>query len=120
MFECRRNWRAVPLPQKNMTRATVGAFVLVALTIITACGLIPAGGGKIAAGIAVFALLWLAVGIWGAHGAAFDIMAAFWWAVRALCCVALLVAHRSIGKFLFDELSLGGSTFWEWALGELR
>jgi hypothetical protein len=85
LFRLNRRWRLVPLPQKNLTRATGGAFVL------TLCAVLAAGGfpyldPKVMGGIAVFALLHLLVGM---HGARFDVMSVFWWLVVVLGCAAL-------------------------------
>src|SRR5690242_13757374 len=63
----------VPLPQKNRTRATGGAFVLVVCVILAAHGF-PVIGWQATAIIAAFALLYLVVGIHGAQGASFDFM----------------------------------------------
>jgi hypothetical protein len=90
LFSARRSWRAVPLAQKNMTRATGGAFVLVGCTVLAIKG-IPVGDWKITAGIAGLALLYLIVGIRGAHGATYDVMQAFWWAVLTIGGMALMI-----------------------------
>jgi apolipoprotein N-acyltransferase len=79
----------VPLPQKNKRRATGGAFVLVACIVLAAHGF-PVIGWQITAVLAGFALLYLVVGVHGAHGATFDVMAAFWWGVLALGAAVLL------------------------------
>jgi predicted Na+-dependent transporter len=92
-------WRAVPLPRKNMTRATAGAFVLVACAVFADHGF-PVVGSRLTAGIAAFALLYLVVGLRGAHGAAFDVMSAFWWAALALGGAALLAFGRITGSSL--------------------
>jgi hypothetical protein len=49
-------------------------------------------GGYMAGGMAALGLLYLVVGIHGAHGARFDFMSAFWWAT-AIGCVALLIVE---------------------------
>jgi hypothetical protein len=79
----------VPLPQKNKTRATAGAFLLVGCAILAAHGF-PVIGWQATAIIAAFALLYLVVGIHGAQGASFDFMSAFWWGVLALGSAVLL------------------------------
>jgi hypothetical protein len=84
-----RNRQAVPLPRRNMQRATAGAFVLAGCAILAAHGF-PVVGWKLTAGIAAFATLYLVVGIHGARGTTIDVMAAFWWAVLALAGLALL------------------------------
>jgi hypothetical protein len=85
-----RNRQAVPLPQRNVTRATAGAFVLAACAVLAGNGF-PVIGVKVTAGVAAFALLYFVVGIAGARNATVDVMAAFWWAVLALGGLALLV-----------------------------
>jgi hypothetical protein len=92
ILRLRQRWNAVPLPQRNKTRATGGAFALVGCAVLAAHGF-PVVGPKLTAGIAAFALLYLVVGINGAHGATFDVMSVFWWAVLALGGVALLVVR---------------------------
>lgn len=85
-----RRWRAVPLQQRNMIRATAGAFVLVSCAVLAAHGF-PVVGSKLTAGLAAIALLYLVVGIHGAHGTRFDPMSVFWWAVLAVIAAAVLV-----------------------------
>jgi len=87
--------RAIPLPERNLSRASWGAFVLAVCVYAPlaapaqlvdspalAAFAVPAGG---------LALLYLFVGIRGSVGAAFDAMAAFWWAIGAVLWGALLV-----------------------------
>jgi hypothetical protein len=80
----------VPLPQKNKTRATGGAFVLVACAVLAFHGF-PVIGWQATAIIAAFALLYLVVGIHGSQGATFDFMSAFWWGVLAIAGVVAFV-----------------------------
>ena len=80
----------MPLQQKNITRATCAAFVLVGCAVLALYGF-PVVGWKITAGIGALALLYLVVGVCGSQGARFDFMAVFWPAVIALGCLALLV-----------------------------
>jgi hypothetical protein len=82
--------RMVPIQQRNMTRATFGAFALVICAVLAANGF-PVIGWQATAGIAAFVLLYLCVGLHGFQGARFDVMSVFWWAVLALGCAALLV-----------------------------
>jgi hypothetical protein len=84
-----RRWRLVPLEQKNMTRATCGAFALALCAALAASGF-PYLGAKITGCIAAVALLYLGVGILGARGARFDWMSAFWWGVLAAGAAVLL------------------------------
>jgi hypothetical protein len=86
-FAARR--RAVPLQDRNRSRATFGAFGLVICAVLAVSGF-PVVGWKVTAGIAVFALLYLGVGLHGSQGSRFDVMSALWWAVLALGCAALL------------------------------
>jgi hypothetical protein len=78
------------LQQKNITRATVGAFVLVVCAVLAVNGF-PVVGWQITAGIFAIALLYLVVGIHGSQGERFDAMSVFWWCVVVLVCIALLV-----------------------------
>jgi hypothetical protein len=91
-----RHWRALPLVQRNHTRAGAGASVLVALGIYT----VMRGGfwamSEIelygAAGLGAFAALWLVVGVIGSRGGSrFDPMSIFWWSVLCLGGIALLL-----------------------------
>ena len=81
--------RAVPLQQRNMKRATAGAFVLVGCATLALHGF-PVGGWKVTAGIAALALLYLVVGVRGSQGSRFDVMSVFYWAALVIGCVALL------------------------------
>jgi hypothetical protein len=88
-----RNRRAVPLPQKNMTRATFGGFV-VALSIGFAATGIPFRDPVAAwalAGVGGLGLLYLVAGVFGSQGARFDVISVFWWGVGALGCGAALL-----------------------------
>jgi hypothetical protein len=78
------------LQQKNMTRATAGAFVLAVCAVLAVKGF-PLVGWQLTAGIAALALLYLVVGIHGRQGARFDFMAVFWWGALTLGCAALLI-----------------------------
>jgi hypothetical protein len=91
----RRRWRGVPLQQKNMTRATAGAFVLVGCAVLAIHGF-PVVGWQITAALAVVALLYLVVGVHGSQGARFDLMSPFWWGVLALIAASAL-AWRFVG-----------------------
>jgi hypothetical protein len=91
-----RALRAIPLPQRNRTRATAGAFVLVGCTVLAVHGF-PVVGVKVTAGLAAFALLYLVVGIHGAVQARrVDVMSCFWWGVLVLGCGLLLVFIEGI------------------------
>jgi hypothetical protein len=81
----RRRWHAVPLQQRNITRATAGAFC--AVLAVHGC---PVVGPELTAGIAALALLYLVVGIHGTRGARFDVVSSFWWAVLVVIAGALL------------------------------
>ena len=73
-------WRALPLQQKNRSRASAGAGGLVACLVLAAHGF-PVVGSKLTTGIAALALLYLIVGIVGtvrAERLTFDLMAVFW------------------------------------------
>jgi hypothetical protein len=86
----RQRWRHVPVQQKNLTRATAGAFGLVACIVLMAHGF-PVIGSKTTAGIAAFAVLYLVAGIAGARGAAVEIfMSVFWWGALIVGGAALL------------------------------
>jgi len=88
-----RQWRAVPLPQRNMTRATFGGFV-VALSIGFAATGIPFCYPVAAwalAGVGGLGLLYLVAGATGSQGARFDFLSLFWWGVGAAVCAAALL-----------------------------
>jgi hypothetical protein len=86
----RRRGQSKSLQQKNITRATAGAFVLVGCAVLAVYGF-PVVGWQATAGIAALALVYLVVGIHGSRGARFDFMAVFWPVVLALGCLALLI-----------------------------
>jgi hypothetical protein len=91
----RRRWRGVPLQQKNMTRATAGAFVLVGCAVLAIHGF-PVVGWQITAALAVVGLLYVVVGVHGFQGARFDLMSPFWWGLLVLIAGAAL-AFRFVG-----------------------
>jgi hypothetical protein len=93
MARLARNRRAVPLPQKNMTRATFGGFV-VALSIGFAATGIPFRDPVVTsalAGVGGLGLLYLVAGATGSQGARVDVISVFWWGVGALGCGAALL-----------------------------
>lgn len=93
MARLARNRRAVPLPQKNMTRATFGGFVT-ALSIGFAATGIPLRDPVAAwalAGAVGLGLLYLVAGATGSQGARFDVISVFWWGVAALGLAAALL-----------------------------
>jgi hypothetical protein len=85
-----RRRRVLPLQQRNRTRATAGAVVLVLCLFIAANGF-PVIGWQGTAAIAALALLYLVVGVIGSQGSRVDAMSVFWWGVLALSCGAFLV-----------------------------
>jgi hypothetical protein len=89
LFKMWRRWRVVPLENKNMMRATGGAFALALCAALAASGF-PYLGKQITGGVAALALLYLVVGILGARGARFDVMSLIWWGVLAAGAAALL------------------------------
>lgn len=84
-----RGGRDASLQQKNITRATAGAVVLVGCVVLAWHGF-PIIGWQVTAAVAAFALLYLLVGICGSQGTRFDVMSVVWPAVLALGCLALL------------------------------
>lgn len=78
-----------PLQQKNRTRATAGAFVLVLCVFLAANGF-PVIGWQATAGIAALALLYLVVGVVGSQGSRFDAMSVFYWGVLVVIAGAAL------------------------------
>lgn len=99
-FRIWRNWRVVPLVQRNHTRAGVGAFALVALSIYIAKrgGFSSMGEVELAciAGLAAFSALWVCVGVIGSRGARFDPMQIFWLGAICLGAVALLLKGMTL------------------------
>lgn len=90
LLRLRRQWRQVPLHEKNRVRGTAAAAALVGCAALAVKGF-PLVGAKATTGIAALALLYLIVGVKGSHGASYDSMSAFWYAATALGSVALLV-----------------------------
>jgi hypothetical protein len=78
------------LQQKNVTRATAGAFVLVLCVFLAATGF-PVIGWQVTAGVTALALLYLVVGVVGSQGSRFDAMTVFWWGVLAVIAGVLLL-----------------------------
>lgn len=93
VFRLWRRWRLVPLEQKNMTRATGGAFVLALCAALAASGF-PYLGRNITAAIAAAGLLYVGVGIVGARGARFDVMSIIWWCALGIGCAVLLAFNK--------------------------
>ena len=89
-LQLRRRWRAVPLHERNIIRATVAVFVLVFCGWLAAKGF-PFVGPKITGAIAASAGLYLIVGISGSRGARVDWMSLFWMAAAAVGCAAFLI-----------------------------
>jgi hypothetical protein len=85
----RRQWHAVPLQQRSMTRAAGGGFVLALCAVFGLHGF-PVIGWKVTAGMAALALLYLAAGIYGTRGARIDFVSVFWWAVVVIAAGASL------------------------------
>jgi hypothetical protein len=84
-----RQWRAVPLAQKSLTRATFGGFLLALCIGAAATGMaarLP-GGMHTLEGVGAFGLIYLCAGSFGAR-TRFDVMSVFWWSALALGCVA--------------------------------
>jgi hypothetical protein len=85
----RRRWNAVPIQQRNMTRATAGAAAGVACAVLAVNGF-PVVGWRVTAGIAALSVLYLVVGIHGAQGTRVDPMSVFWWGVLVVIALAVL------------------------------
>lgn len=86
-------WRAVPLQQKNRTRASVAAGALVGCVVFAAHGF-PVFGPGPACGIASLALVYFVVGIVGtvqAERLTFDLMVVFWRCALVIGAAALFV-----------------------------
>jgi hypothetical protein len=92
-------FRSLPLQEKHMWRATGGAFALVGCIVVAAHGF-PVVGPKLTAGVALFALLYLVVGITGtllAESLTFDPMAVCWRCAVVIGGAALLVYAKTGG-----------------------
>jgi hypothetical protein len=96
--------RAIPLPQRNLTRATVAAFALIFLvtSLNTLSSFIPPAALLGVAGVAVF---FLVVGVSGSRGLQFDPAEFSVWVVGALVCAVLhfgeiLPAAPMLSEFL--------------------
>ena len=92
----RRQWRQVPLHEKNRVRATAAAAALVGCAALALKGF-PVVGAKATGIIAAIAVLYLVVGVKGSHGANYDVMSACWYAAAAIGSVALLFFIRLHG-----------------------
>jgi hypothetical protein len=93
-----RRWRMVPLAQRNMTRATVAAFVLALCIGFAATGVPfrdPIAASALA-GVGGVGLLYLAAGVFGSQGARFDVISVVWWGVGALGLMAALLHLEGI------------------------
>jgi hypothetical protein len=90
LLSWRRRWKQVPLQDRNITRATVAAFVLVLCGWQAAKGF-PFLDPKATCAIAAFAGLYFVVGIAGSRGARVDWMSLFWMAAAAAGCAAFLL-----------------------------
>ena len=77
LFGVRRQWRQVPLHERNRVRATAGAAALVGCAALALKGF-PVVGAKATGIISAIGLLYLVVGINGSHGAYYDIISALW------------------------------------------
>jgi hypothetical protein len=95
--------RAVPLPQRNLSRATYGAFVLVFVIVLARSVRLYPPYDEAALVIGALAVLYLVVGICNSRGAAFDVMSAVWWTAGAAICGWLLLS---------DAIPLGAAPFW--------
>jgi len=92
-------WRAVPLPQKNTIRATMGAGGLVACLVVAAHGFAVLGV-KATAALALISLLYLVVGLVStirADRLTFDVMAVFWRCALVVGCAGLLIYAKLEG-----------------------
>jgi hypothetical protein len=92
ILQLRRRWRAVPLHERNVIRATIAVFVLVFCGWLAAKGF-PFIGPKATGAIAAFAGLYFVVGISGSQGARVDWMSLFWMTAAALGCAAFLIMN---------------------------
>jgi hypothetical protein len=99
LFRWRREWKQVPLHEKNRVRAMAGAAALVGCAVLAVKGF-PLVGARVTMGIAALALLYLVVGVKGSHGASYDFFSALWYAVTAIASVALLVFIKLHGWLL--------------------
>jgi len=85
-----RRGQSSSLQQKNLTRATAGAFVACVCALLAVNGF-PVIGWKVTAGIGALALLYLVVGVAGSQGSRIDAMSVFWWGVLVVIAGAVLV-----------------------------
>jgi hypothetical protein len=102
--------RAVPLPQRNLSRATYGAFWLVFVIVLENSVRLSPLFEKAVFVIGALAVLYLVVGIRNSKGAAFDTMSAIWWGAGAAISGWLLfnvVAPLRIDPFWHAVLVAG-------------
>jgi hypothetical protein len=98
-----RHWRAVPLAQKNKTRATFGGFLLALTAGAALYGNFPPLALAAAGG---FGMLYLTAGVIGSHGARFDFLSLFWWGIGALGCAAALLHLKGVSELIGEGLAL--------------
>jgi len=103
-FAARR--RSLPLPQRNLTRATAAAFVLAAIghSAITSPILAVPGAAWWIAGVALVAGLYLCVGAIGAVGMPADFISVAWWLSLVAASSFAIVAGYSPRDPVFGEL----------------
>ena len=100
--------RMIPMTQRNLTRASGGAFVLTFVAVIASKIQLDQNTALAAGIIGAVALLYIGVGYRGARGAACDAMAVIWWSFGAACSAALLLVP---GKTQFDHALLQALAF---------
>jgi hypothetical protein len=92
--------RMIPITQRNLTRASGGAFVLTFVAAIASKIQLDQNTALAACLIGAIAIVYIGVGIRGARGAPCDPMAVIWWSFGAACSAALLLVP---GKTQFDH-----------------
>jgi hypothetical protein len=95
--------RMVPMTQRNLTRASGGAFILTFVAVVASRIQLDQNTALAAGGVGAIAMVYVAVGYRGARGAPCDSMAVIWWSVGAACSAALLLMP---GKTQFDHTLL--------------
>jgi hypothetical protein len=78
--------RAIPIPQRNLSRATYGAFLLTFAVMLARYLRFDPPLDKAALVAGAIGAIYLAVGIRYSRGVAFDPMSAIWWGAGAAIC----------------------------------
>lgn len=103
--------RAIPLPQRNLTRATGGAFALVFVVAASNKFQLDPRAHAVVGIVALAAAIYVWVGYRGSRGIAGDPMAVIWWSCGAAGSAALFIYAPRTGvtkQALVEAAAYGG------------